>query len=101
MVPPTSPAVASPDDDESYYLTHVSRYGIHKPVVFTARQHVELFHLVFLRALVARGEDKGLFALKGGVLHEDIGGDALSVQKVPVHAIQQGHCHAHHPAGHP
>lgn len=35
-------------------------------MVLTARQHVELFHLVFLRALVARGEDKGLFALKGG-----------------------------------
>jgi hypothetical protein len=35
-------------------------------VAFSARQHVEFFHLVFLRALVARGEDKGLFALKGG-----------------------------------
>ncbi|MGH7269049.1 MAG: nucleotidyl transferase AbiEii/AbiGii toxin family protein [Polyangiaceae bacterium] len=32
----------------------------------TARQHVEFFHLVFLRALVARGEDKALFTLKGG-----------------------------------
>jgi hypothetical protein len=32
----------------------------------SARQSVELFHLVFLRALVARGEDKGLFSLKGG-----------------------------------
>jgi hypothetical protein len=32
----------------------------------TARSHVEFFHLVFLRALVARGEDKGLFVLKGG-----------------------------------
>ncbi|MBX3187608.1 MAG: nucleotidyl transferase AbiEii/AbiGii toxin family protein [Labilithrix sp.] len=30
------------------------------------RQAVELFHLVFLRALVARGEDKSLIALKGG-----------------------------------
>ena len=30
------------------------------------RQCVELFHLVFLRALVAKGEDKGLIALKGG-----------------------------------
>lgn len=29
-------------------------------------QTVEFFHLVFLRALVARGEDKGLIALKGG-----------------------------------
>ncbi|MGH7439829.1 MAG: nucleotidyl transferase AbiEii/AbiGii toxin family protein [Polyangiaceae bacterium] len=27
---------------------------------------MELFHLVFLRALVAKGEDKSLFALKGG-----------------------------------
>ena len=32
----------------------------------TQRQAVELFHLVFLRSLVARGEDKRLFALKGG-----------------------------------
>jgi predicted nucleotidyltransferase component of viral defense system len=32
----------------------------------TARQSVELFHLVFLRALVAKGEDKALIALKGG-----------------------------------
>jgi len=30
------------------------------------RQRVELFHLVFLRALVAKGEDKALFCLKGG-----------------------------------
>src|SRR4051812_22207807 len=30
------------------------------------RQIVEMFHLVFLRALVAKGEDKTLFALKGG-----------------------------------
>ena len=32
----------------------------------SARATVELFHLVFLRALVAKGEDKGLIALKGG-----------------------------------
>jgi len=32
----------------------------------TVRQSTELFHLVFLRALVAKGEDKGLIALKGG-----------------------------------
>lgn len=32
----------------------------------SARQTVEFFHLVFLRGLVARGEDKGLVALKGG-----------------------------------
>jgi hypothetical protein len=30
------------------------------------RAAVELFHLVFLRALVSKGQDKGLFALKGG-----------------------------------
>lgn len=35
-------------------------------MALTARQAVELFHLVFLRALVARGEDKSLFAVKGG-----------------------------------
>lgn len=35
-------------------------------MALTARQVVELFHLVFLRALVARGEDKSLIALKGG-----------------------------------
>jgi predicted nucleotidyltransferase component of viral defense system len=32
----------------------------------SARSSIELFHLVFLRALVAKGEDKGLIALKGG-----------------------------------
>ncbi len=32
----------------------------------SVRQCTELFHLVFLRALVAKGEDKGLIALKGG-----------------------------------
>ena len=31
-----------------------------------ARQAVEVFHLLFLRALVAKGEDKSLIALKGG-----------------------------------
>lgn len=35
-------------------------------MVLTLRQSTELFHLVFLRALVAKGEDKGLIALKGG-----------------------------------
>jgi len=34
--------------------------------VLSPRACVELFHLVFLRALTARGDDKGLFALKGG-----------------------------------
>jgi predicted nucleotidyltransferase component of viral defense system len=28
---------------------------------------VETFHLVFLRALVAKGDDKGLFSVKGGI----------------------------------
>lgn len=35
-------------------------------MVLNVRQSTELFHLVFLRALVAKGEDKGLIALKGG-----------------------------------
>jgi predicted nucleotidyltransferase component of viral defense system len=35
-------------------------------MAWTARQGVEAFHLVFLRALVAKGEDKALIALKGG-----------------------------------
>jgi predicted nucleotidyltransferase component of viral defense system len=34
--------------------------------VLTDRQAVEVFHLLFLRALVAKGEDRSLFALKGG-----------------------------------
>ncbi len=32
----------------------------------SVRQAVELFHLVFLRALVAKNEDRGLVSLKGG-----------------------------------
>jgi predicted nucleotidyltransferase component of viral defense system len=35
-------------------------------MALSVRQSTELFHLVFLRALVAKGEDKGLVALKGG-----------------------------------
>lgn len=35
-------------------------------MTLSARHAIELFHLVFLRALVARGEDKSLFAVKGG-----------------------------------
>jgi predicted nucleotidyltransferase component of viral defense system len=35
-------------------------------MALSARQSVEMFHLVFLRALVAKGEDKALVALKGG-----------------------------------
>jgi hypothetical protein len=34
--------------------------------MLTSRQAVEAFHLVFLRALTAKGEDKALIALKGG-----------------------------------
>jgi len=32
----------------------------------SARQGIEMFHLVFFRALVAKGEDKSLISLKGG-----------------------------------
>src|SRR5438874_698004 len=35
-------------------------------MALSLRQSIELFHLVFLRALVAKGEDKALIALKGG-----------------------------------
>lgn len=35
-------------------------------MTLSARQCVEIFHLVLLRALAARGEDKSLFAVKGG-----------------------------------
>lgn len=35
-------------------------------MALSVRQSTELFHLVFLRALVAKGEDKSLVALKGG-----------------------------------
>ncbi|MEO8905276.1 MAG: nucleotidyl transferase AbiEii/AbiGii toxin family protein [Polyangiaceae bacterium] len=35
-------------------------------MTLTARQSIEFFHLVFLRALVAKGEEKSLIALKGG-----------------------------------
>jgi predicted nucleotidyltransferase component of viral defense system len=35
-------------------------------VVLSVRQSTEFFHLVFLRALVAKGEDKSLVTLKGG-----------------------------------
>lgn len=35
-------------------------------VAFSDRAAVEFFHLVFLRALVGKGQDKKLFALKGG-----------------------------------
>jgi predicted nucleotidyltransferase component of viral defense system len=35
-------------------------------VSFAVRQSVEIFHLVFLRALVAKGDDKSRIALKGG-----------------------------------
>lgn len=35
-------------------------------MALTVRQSTELFHIVFLRALVAKSEDKGRIALKGG-----------------------------------
>jgi predicted nucleotidyltransferase component of viral defense system len=35
-------------------------------MALTARQCIELFQLVFLRAVAAKGEDKALIALKGG-----------------------------------
>jgi predicted nucleotidyltransferase component of viral defense system len=44
----------------------VAKKCFHLAVPLSPRQCVELFHLVFLRALVARGDDKALFALKGG-----------------------------------
>lgn len=34
--------------------------------MLTGRQNVELFHLVFLRALLAKGQDRTRFVLKGG-----------------------------------
>ena len=58
---------------------------------FTPRAAVELFHLVFLRALVAKGDDKKLIALKGGCnlrfyfasirYSEDIDFDVVVVRK--------------------
>jgi hypothetical protein len=35
-------------------------------MALSVRQSIELFHLTFLRALVAKGQDKALIALKGG-----------------------------------
>lgn len=35
-------------------------------MALSTRQTVELFHLVFLRALIAKGDDKALIAVKGG-----------------------------------
>jgi len=35
-------------------------------VPFSVRQSVEAFHLIFLRALFAKGDDKSAFVLKGG-----------------------------------
>jgi predicted nucleotidyltransferase component of viral defense system len=51
---------------EHTLLTHQSKTCVHYQVASTALQTVEFFHLVFLRGLVARGEDKSLVALKGG-----------------------------------
>jgi len=60
-------------------------------VPLTPRQAIEIFHLVFLRALVAKGDDKSLFALKGGCnlrfffgsvrYSEDIDFDVIVVRK--------------------
>ena len=57
----------------------------------STRASVELFHLVFLRALVAKAENKALFALKGGCnlrfyfgsvrYSEDIDIDVVAVAK--------------------
>ncbi len=35
-------------------------------MALSTRQAIEMFHLAFVRALVAKGDDKRLFALKGG-----------------------------------
>jgi predicted nucleotidyltransferase component of viral defense system len=35
-------------------------------MALSVRQSIEMFHLVFLRALVAKGDAKGMIALKGG-----------------------------------
>lgn len=55
------------------------------------RQAIELFHLVFLRALVAKNEDRALVSLKGGCnlrfyfgsvrYSEDIDFDAVVISK--------------------
>jgi len=45
---------------------YTSKLCINDRVALSARQSIEFFHLVFLRALVAKGEDKTLVALKGG-----------------------------------
>ncbi len=55
-----------PTPYEHILLTHKSKTWVHYQVASTALQTVEFFHLVFLRGLVARGEDKSLVALKGG-----------------------------------
>jgi predicted nucleotidyltransferase component of viral defense system len=59
--------------------------------VLSPRQSVEMFHLVLLRALAARGEDKALIALKGGCnlrfyfgstrYSEDIDFDVVTIAK--------------------
>jgi predicted nucleotidyltransferase component of viral defense system len=59
--------------------------------VLSVRAASELFHLIFLRALVAKGEDKALIALKGGCnlrfyfqsvrYSEDIDFDVVTIAK--------------------
>jgi predicted nucleotidyltransferase component of viral defense system len=60
-------------------------------MALSARQAIELFHLVFLRALVAKNEDRGLVSLKGGCnlrfyfasvrYSEDIDLDVVTISK--------------------
>lgn len=60
-------------------------------MTLTPRASIELFHLVFLRALVAKGEDKSLIAVKGGCnlrfyfgsirYSEDIDFDVIVIRK--------------------
>lgn len=47
-------------------MRYNATFGIDKSVPFSDRAAVEFFHLVFLRALVGKGQDKSLFAVKGG-----------------------------------
>lgn len=47
-------------------LPYELNFCIFDRMPLSVRQSTELFHLVFLRALVAKGEDKSLVALKGG-----------------------------------
>lgn len=60
-------------------------------MAFSVRQNIELFHLILVRALFAKGEDKGRIAIKGGCnlrfyfqsprYSEDIDFDVLRIPK--------------------